>query len=133
MSIVNKIDEVMKNASDAKITFGILLEISIENNKDVGNTFDIAFCSVDPLACPDFCKEFVECYLKHESQECYMLFDSLYLAGAEMENDTPSYSSSHVSFLKMCIQTFFAHQKNFSFIPDFNALNILEKEFSDKK
>ena len=133
MSIVKKINEVMNKSLDAKTTFEMLLKISFENNKDMGNTFDVAFCSLDPSKSPDFCKELVECYLQHEAKGCYTLFKSLYLARNEMEKDYSISDNSHISFLEMCIQTFFAHQKNFYFISNLNALNILEKEFADNK
>lgn len=133
MSIVHKIDEVMKKSLDAKTTFEMLRKIAFENNKDMGNTFDVAFCSLDPSASPDFCKELVECYLQHEAKECYILFQSLYLARNEMEKDYSISDNSHISLLEMCIQTFFAHQKNFYFISDLNALNILEKQFANNK
>lgn len=133
MSIVNKINEVMEKSLDAKTTFEMLHKISFENHKDIGNTFDVAFCSLDYSARPNFCKEFVECYLNYEAKECYTLFKSLELATSEMESSTSSSSESDISFLKICIQTFFAHQKNFSFITGLNALNILEKEFVNKK
>lgn len=128
MTIANRISAIMKSSTDAKTIFNMLLEISVEYKKDLFHIMSIAFCDLDPVNDQKFYKEFVIVYLKYEAKICYQ---STILKSDDGEQNFSN--SINTSVLEMCIFNFFAFQKNFYFIHDLNALNILEKEFLNEK